>query len=197
MKSIIASILFICILSIASAQDFKTDMANAKSNYTGGKLEEAHFALLQAMQEIDIKIGQEVIKLLPQKMDTMTANVKDDNVAASVGFVGTTIHRTYGKTKSGDLSIISNSPMIGTLNTLINSPMMSGMMSDGNSKIIKVQGYKGRIEKQANSDGTTNYSLDIPMGSSLVTYKLANCTDAQILSQANTIPLPQIAKLIQ
>lgn len=198
MKSTIT--LFISVLSfslLVRAQDFKTDITNAKQSYSTGKLEEAHFALMQAMQEIDIKVGQEILKLLPAKMDTMNANAKEDRVAASSGFLGTTISRSYGVSRSGDLSIISNSPMVSTLNTFLNTPMLGGMMSDGNTKIIKVQGYKGRMTKEDHGDGTTGYSVEIPLSNALITVKVSNCTDTQMLAMANTLPLQQVAKLIQ
>ena len=48
------------------------------------------------MQEIDIIIGKEVIGLLPATMDNFAANTKDDNVMSNVGFMGSTIHRSWG-----------------------------------------------------------------------------------------------------
>ena len=195
-------VIMICMISFSGsmlAQDFAKDMATAKSSYNAGKLEETHFALLQAMQEVDIIIGQEVLKLLPPKMDTLAVNAKDDNVTANAGFIGCTIHRSYGKfTKKADLSIISNSPLVAMLNSFLNTPLMGGMMSDGNSKTVKVQGYKARLEKKPGSAEEKNdYELQIPMGSALITFAVDDCTDSEILAMANTIPLQQIAKLIQ
>ncbi len=193
-------LLTLCTYSFtATAQDFTKAMATAKSAYGAGKLEDAHFALEQAMQEVDLIIGQEVLKLLPPKMDTMTVNAKDDNVASNIGFVGASIHRNYGKgLRKADLNIISNSPMIAMMNSFLNSPLLGGMMSDGKTKKVKVQGYKARLEKQDGSaEGKNDYELMIPLGSALITFKVDDCTDAQILEMANTIPLEQIAKLIQ
>jgi hypothetical protein len=76
--------------------DFKTQIATAKKSYSAGKLEDTHFALQQALQELDMIIGKEVLKIMPQKIDSLSANPKDDHVAANVGFVGATIHRSYG-----------------------------------------------------------------------------------------------------
>jgi len=184
---------------IMLAQDFAKDMATAKSAYNAGKLEETHFALMQAMQEIDIIIGKEVLKLLPPKMDTLAVNTKDDNVTANAGFIGCTIHRSYGKfTKKADLSIISNSPLVAMVNTFLNTPLLGGMMSDGNTKTVKVHGYKARMEKKPGSTEEKNdYELQIPLGSALITFTVDDCSDTEILAMANTIPLPQIAKLIQ
>jgi hypothetical protein len=181
------------------AQDFAKAMTTAKSAYNAGKLEETHFALQQAMQEVDLIIGKEVLKLLPAKMDLLEINSKDDNVSSNIGFVGATIHRSYGKgERKADLTIISNSPLVAMMNTFLNTPMMGGLMNDGKTKTVKVQGYKARLEKQEGStQGKTDYELQIPLGSALITFKVNDCSDSQIQNMANTIPLQQIAKLIQ
>lgn len=192
-------LLFICaLITVQSfAQNFSTDIATAKSSYSSGKLEDAHFALLQAMQEIDMIIGKQVLTLLPQKMDAFTANAKDDNVTSNAGMIGSTIHRSYGQNDDVDLSIIGNSPLVATLNTFLNTPLLGGMMSNGKNKIIKVQGYKAQLEKDDAGNGQTNYTIQIPMGNSLITFVGKNTTDSQITTWANSIPLQQIAKLVQ
>jgi hypothetical protein len=199
MKKVLIVIIMISFSGSMLAQDFSKDMATAKSSYNAGKLEETHFALLQAMQEVDIIIGKEVLKLLPPKMDTLSVNTKEDQVSANAGFIGCTIHRSYGKmTKKADLSIISNSPLVAMLNSVLNTPLLGGMMNDGNSKTVKVQGYKARLEKKPGSTEDKNdYELQIPLGNALITFTVDDCTDTEILAMANTIPLPQVAKLIQ
>lgn len=196
MKKLIILVFILAALQSFS-QNFATDISSAKSAYAAGKLEDAHFALLQAMQEIDLIIGQEVLKLLPQKMDTCSVNTKDDNVTANVGYIGTTIHRSYGTDNKVDISIIGNSPLVATINAVLNTPMLGGMMSGGNSKIIKVQGYKGQLQKEDNGTGQTNYTIQVPLGNSLITFAAKNCTDTQAMAWANTMPLQQIAKLVQ
>jgi len=179
------------------SQNFTTDIATAKTSYASGNLEDAHFALQQAMQEIDIIVGKQVIGMLPATMGSFAANSKDDNVMSNVGFMGSTIHRSWGQNDSVDLSIIGNSPLITTLNAFLNTPLLGGMMSNGNNKIIKVQGYKGQLTKSDEGNGQANYTIQIPLGSSLVTFTAKNTTDTQITTWANTLPLAQIAKLLQ
>jgi hypothetical protein len=198
MKVFIRITAFIAFTNICGAQDFTKAMATAKTAYNAGKLEDAHFALQQAMQEVDLVIGREVLKLLPPKMDVMEINAKDDNVASNVGFVGATIHRVYEKaSRRADISIISNSPLVAMMNMTLNTPLLGGMMNDGKTKTVKVQGYKGRLEKQTGSNDKNNYELQIPLGSALFTFKVDDCTDSQILGLADTIPLQKIAKLIE
>lgn len=180
------------------AQGFDKAINTAQSAYDAGKLEEAHFALQQAMQEVDIIIGKEVLKLLPAKMEDLASNPKNDKVISNTGFMGATIHRSYGDTaRRADLDIISNSPMIATLNSFLNLPMIGGMMSDPNNKTVKVQGYKGRLSASDLADNKKQYELQIPLGSALVTFVVREGTESEVLAMANTLPMQQIAKLIQ
>jgi hypothetical protein len=180
---------------MAQSQDFKKDITTARTSYTANKLEDTHFALQQALSEIDMIIGREVLKLLPSKMDTATTNSKEDRVSSNVGFAGATVHRSYGKFEKAEVEIISNSPLIATLNTLMNMP--GGMMRDENNKTVKVQGYKAKLEKQTGSDEQSNYVLQIPFSSALLTFTVNKSSESEILKMAETLPLDQIAKLIQ
>lgn len=199
MKYVIAFFLFIIASTAAMAQDFKTDVATAKSAYTAGKLEDAHFALQQMLQELDITIGKEVIKLLPATFNKLNVNEKDDNVTGNIGFIGSTIHRSYGSDSTkASIEIVSNSPLIGTLNAFLNTPFLAGMGSNGNTKVVKVQGYKARLSKEDNQENKKpSYRLEIPFNNSLITCNADDISDTDMLAMANALPLAQIAKLIQ
>lgn len=198
MKKLIIFSLLLILASASFAQDFKADIATAKTAYAGGKLADAHFALEQAMQEIDMIVGKEVLKLLPVKIDTLNSNPKEDHVMANSGYIGATIHRSYGINGGTDIEIISNSPMLAGLNAFLNMPVLGGMMRDENTKVVKIQGYKSRLEKQGDNDnGKPNYSLQIPFSSALLTLTVKGKSESEVLSLANSIPMEQIAKLIQ
>lgn len=193
--SILIPILFFTLA--LQAQDFSKDIADAKTAYSSGKLADAHFSLEQAVQEIDMIVGKEVLKLLPDKMSDQAANTKDDQVSANVGFVGATIHRDYGTTGS-QVEIISNSPLITSLNAFLNMPFVGGMTRNSTTKVVKIQGYKSRLEKQGdNENGKPNYQLQIPFKSALITVTANGMDENTVMSFANTIPLDKIAALIQ
>jgi hypothetical protein len=179
------------------AQDFAKQIADAKSSYSSGKLADAHFSLEQAIQEIDMIVGKEVLKLLPEKMNDMDAVTNDDQVSANVGFVGATVHRGYGNAGS-QVEIISNSPLISSLNTFLNMPLMGGLMRNSTTKVVKIQGYKSRLEKQGdNENGKPNYQLQIPFKSALITITANGMDEGQVTTFANSIPLDKIQALIQ
>jgi len=52
-------------------------------------------------------------------------------------------------------------------------------------------------KKPGSADDKNDYELQVPLGSSLITFAVDDCTDTEILAMANTMPLQQIAKLIQ
>lgn len=201
MKHIATFFISIILCGVAAhAQEFEKNIGTAKTAYGSGKLEEAHFALRQALQELDLQIGKEILKLLPTQVASLNANVPVDEVTSIPGILGTSIHRSYGEKASNmaDITIMSNSPMVAALNTFLNTPILGGLMKDANTKIIKVQGYKARLEKQVTEDGSkTGYEMQLPMGSALVIMKIDNCTEAQITTAANAIPFQQIAKLVE
>ena len=198
MKKYSILILILSFTVSVNAQDFAKDIADAKSSYSAGKLADAHFSLEQAIQEIDMIIGKEVLKLLPAKMNDQASVEKNDQVTANVGFVGATVHRSYGDTTGSQVEIISNSPLIASLNSFLNMPLVGGMMRNSTTKVVKIQGYKSRLEKQGdNQNGKPNYQLQIPFKSALITITANGMDENAVMSFANSIPLDKIAALIQ
>jgi hypothetical protein len=197
MKKYFIFVLLLCYTALVQAQDFAKDIAEAKTSYSSGKLADAHFSLEQAIQEIDMIVGKEVLKLLPEKMNDSAAKTTDDQVSANVGFVGATVHRSYGNSGS-QVEIISNSPLISSLNAFLNMPLMGGLMRNSTTKVVKIQGYKSRLEKQGdNENGKPDYQLQIPFKSALITITANGMDENSVLSFANSIPLDKIAALIQ
>ncbi len=197
MKRYSILILIFFFYAVANARDFSKDIADAKSSYSAGKLADAHFSLEQAIQEIDMIVGKEVLKLLPESMNGVNSVAANDQVAANIGFVGATVHRGYGDSGS-QVEIISNSPLIATLNAFLNMPFVGGMMRNSTTKMVKVQGYKSRLEKQGdNQNGKPNYQLQIPFKSALISITANGMDENSVLSFANSIPLDKISALIQ
>ena len=182
----------------AQAQEFDKNLASARSAYASGNLEDARFALQQMLNDIDIVVGKEIMKLLPAKMDAMASNAKEDNVTANTGFAGVLIHRTYGTgEKTALIDIMGNSPMVSSLNAILSLPLI-GNSGDGTQKTVKVQGYKGVLQKSVDTEtNKTNFTLQIPLNSTLLTFTVNDSAEADVLRMANTIPVTQIAKLVQ
>jgi len=198
MKNILSGILFLGLTLSLTAQDFDKNLASARTAYSSGNLEDARFAMQQMLNDIDVIIGKEVVKLLPAKLETRTSNTSNDNVTANTGLAGVIIHRDYGADdKTANLDIMSNSPLVGSLNAILSLPFV-GNSGDGTQKTVKVHGYKGVLQKSVDTEtNKSNYTLQIPLNSTLLTLEVQDTSEAEILKMANAIPVPQIVKLVQ
>jgi hypothetical protein len=201
MKNITILCLLLTISFASYCQEFTKYLSEARSSYASKNLSDSRFAMEQLLRDLDIAIGKEILKILPTKMDALSANVKEDNVTGSGGAAtGLFVHRTYGTDqKRANLDIINNSPLITSLNALLAMPFV-GMAnsSDSNQKILKVQGYKSILNKNEDSStGKVNYELQIPVNNTLLTFTVENTTEADILRMAGTIPIAKIVEMAQ
>jgi hypothetical protein len=194
--------LFITIFSLAAAltvnaQDFNKYAATAKTSYSAGKLEDSRFAMQQMMKELDMIAGKEALKLLPAKLESLSANTANDNVNGASGFAGVVIHRDYGSgDKTAAIEIISNSPIVASINAILAIPFI-GNAGNGDQKVIKIDGYKALIQKTENSETKkVSYDVQVPLNSTLLTLKTENVTE-DIVKLANSLPVAEIAKALQ
>jgi len=196
MKKIVILLIVVAVYNYANAQDFAKRLTEAKTAYAAGKLDDSRFAMEQMLQELDIITGKEVLKVLPAKMGDKAANTKNDNVTGSSGFFGVIIHREYGTTDSTNtqLEIISNSPVVASLNALLSVPFMG---ASGDNKIIKINGYKAMVEKVSGTNDRTDYEIKLPLNSTLITLRAPGYSQDDVIKMANTLPIGDIAKLLQ
>lgn len=198
-------ILYVLIISVmggyaALGQKVEGNLAEAKSAYKSGNLEETRFALQQALNEMEVVVGNEVLKILPLKMGKYAYVPEEDNVLGMSGsFGGLTVSRTYGSGEGEEgvkISIVSDSPLLSGINALLSMPLIGG--GDPNQKRIKIDGYKGMMTK---SDGTeyTNlmvYDIQVPFGSSLLSITCIGINnESEVLSMSNTVPVSKIVEL--
>lgn len=202
MKKLLFFLSIISALQAGYAQEFDKALASAKASYNSGNLEDARFNLENALREIDIAIGKEIMKVLPTTLGSMAYNAKEDNVTGTSGALigGLYVHRTYGKPdgKNVTLDIISDSPLMAGVNAILSMPMIMNS-SDGTQKVIKIQGYKTLLTKRTNETGqTTGYDVQTPFGNSMLTlYCHGVTTEAEATQLANAIPLEKVIKLAQ
>ncbi|HEX6179754.1 MAG TPA: hypothetical protein VFZ47_00835 [Chitinophagaceae bacterium] len=203
MKKIYFLLIAVCTVVTASAQDFAKHLTEARTNYKAGKLDDARFAMQQMLQQLDSLTGEQVLKLLPTKMADKDVRTVRDDVSGASGFVGVLIHREYGldvkkaayDSMAVQIDIISNSPLIGTINALLSLPL--GIGSSPDQKIVKVNGYKALLSKVSGDDEKKEFELQLPLNNALITLKAPGRSQDEILKMANTLPVADIAKLIQ
>jgi hypothetical protein len=198
MKRLVYVYIALCCCAFAAAgQEFDKNLTAARDSYDAGDLENSRFAMEQMLRDLDMAIGNEILKLLPTNLASMDANVKDDNLSGGAGFGGLFVHRDYGaEPRKASIDIINNSPMINSLQMMLSMPMMGA--GDPNQKHVKIQGYKSMLNKTVNSEtGKTSYELQIPMNNTLVTLQVDDTNEGEIMQAANSLPLSKIATMAQ
>jgi hypothetical protein len=192
MRKLTLTLIGLAFSGIANAQDFNTNIQTARQSYGSGSLEASRFAMQQALQEIDIISGKEALKILPSTLGGLNAKLTEDKVSGAAGFAGAVIHREYeAAEKRITVEIISNSPLISSINAILALPFI-GAGSNGDQKMVKIDGYKALIQKSSDSS-VPGYEIQVPMGSALITVRTENYAD-DIMNVANNIPVSLIAR---
>lgn len=193
MKNIILSTLMILSLSVAKSQDFKQNLASAKTDYSAGKLAEARFTMQQMLQQIDEKAGQEVLKIYPVSLANFKASSPGEVNGSGLGVM---INRSYqSENKTIELGTITNSPLIESLNAILKA---SAYMSDPNQKVVKVSGYKAMLQKSVSDNGGNHFQLQIPLGNILITLEGGNgVLENELIAAASQLPLANIEALLK
>ena len=196
MKKIFSLLIVVVLYNYSSAQDFAKRLTEAKTAYAAGKLDDSRFAMEQMLQELDIITGKEVLKILPMKMGDKAVDTKNDNVTGSSGFFGVIIHREYGTTDSTNtlLEIISNSPVVASINALLSVPFIG---ASGDNKIIKINGYKALVEKITGTNERIDYQVRLPLNNTMINFTAPGYSQDDVIKMANTLPIADIAKLLQ
>lgn len=195
MKKLFLLSIISLLTSAVFSQEFAKQVTTARSAYAAGKLDDSRFAMQQMLQEIDMVIGKEVLKILPTKMEDQMSSTAKDQVMATSGFIGTSIHREYGTgDKMISLDLITNSPLIGTFNAILSVPFIA---NTGDQKVIKIDGYKAVVQKVGSNTDKPDYEVQLPLHNNLITFKAPGYTQDQVIKMANTIPATQIAKMLQ
>jgi hypothetical protein len=204
MKSIIKSLFVLLMILPAiglfgvAAQEVDKRLDEAQSAYQSGNLEATRFALQQAMNEIDLAIGREILQLLPAKMGNMGFKESDDQVgSASMGFAGLYVNRSYtsDENTSVKVQLIADSPLLAGVNTILSLPILG---LDPNQKRIRVGNYRSLLQKSEGSDGQVSWDIQVPFGSSLLTINYKGISEENaVVEMANTLPVDQISRLVQ
>lgn len=199
MKNSITLIIVLCLMASGLyAQDVNGQLNTAKSAYGSGDLQGARFALQQALNELNIAIGAEILKLLPTNMEDMTYIEEEDNVTATTaGFTGIYVSRTYqfDDNKHASLQIISDSPLLSGISALLALPVFG---ADPNQKRVRIGGYRGLLQKSEDSTGEISWDLQLPVGSTLLTFQVEGMEQEKtVTDMASTIPVDQISRFAQ
>lgn len=195
LTTIILSLLFLGMQG--QAQDVPGLLSTARSDYESGNLENARFSLQEALNGINQAIGSDMLALMPDKLGPLEKDVTQDNVTGvNTGFAGLFVSRQYlGENQSASVEIVSDSPLIGGIKTLLSIPAF--LMKDPNQKRIKVEGQKALLTRNE-GESSVNYEIQLIFGSTLFTFH-ADGFDKEddILAMLKQIPVKDMISVAE
>jgi hypothetical protein len=182
---------------ISTPPDVNQNLADAETAYKTGSYGEARYAVQQAMLGVEMEIGQQVLKSLPETVSGLPKITDDDQVTSTgYGWAGLTIQRIYrNDDKELKTIIANNSAWMSAVNMyLANGGYSQTTGGQQNWKQTKVKGYKAIIEY----DESSGYKLSVPLGqSSLIVWEGINyASEPEMMSAANTFDIDGIKKML-
>lgn len=203
MKIFIISLILISFTFSAYSQDeLSAKLSEARTQYTSGNLEDARFALEQALVEVDNIIGKLILDQLPTSLNEFKVNSEEDShVGSTAGFAGVYVLRKYeDPNHSGDsdkyieFSLVNDSPFMGMVNAFVSNPLAGAVPGQ---KRLKIDGYKAMLQKPDN-DENSEYSVLLPFNQSLISIKFMGVSsESDVIGMTNQFPVKEIINIAQ
>lgn len=182
---------------VSAPPDVKENLNTAETAFKGNNYGETRYAIQQAMLGIELQIGQNILKSLPQTVAGLKADSAQDQVTSTGwGWAGLTIQRVYvtGE-KQFTFTIANNAMWMQAINMyLANGGYAQQTNGQQNWKQTRLKGYKGVIEYNENS----GYKLSVPLGqTSLLMFEGINfATEQDMMKAAEQIDIDGIKKAL-
>ncbi len=180
---------------VTTPPNVNENLASAETSFKSGNYGEARYAVQQAMLGVEMEIGQQILKNLPETVAGLKKDEKSDQVTSTGwGWVGLTIQREYEEgDKQMTVTIANNSGWMQAINLYFNNAGYAQTTGGEQAwKQTKVKGYRAVIEYDDNS----GYKLSIPLGqTSLIILEGVNfATEQDMMNAANTFDIDGIKK---
>jgi len=164
-------------LTNTTPPDVLLQIADAEKAHEAGNFSDARYSVQQALIGLELQIGKDLLKSLPDTVNNLPEDTTQDRVMSTQwGWSNLTMQRVYydGKDKQLTITIGNNTMYAGFVNLYF-----SGMytQSDGNTqntKQVRVKGNKAIIQY----DDSKGYTLIVPLGqTSMIVWECINFTD--------------------
>jgi len=179
--------------------DVTQQLADAEKSHTEGNLSDARYSIQQALMSIELQIGKEILKSLPQTVSGLEKDTTQNKVMSTQwGWNNLTIQSVYKKDDQQLTVTIGNNLLYsGLASTYFNNAMYMQTNSDGekqNVKQTKVKDNKAIITY----DDNKGYTLMVPIGqSSLIVWECINfATENDVMNAANAFDIDGIRKML-
>lgn len=192
---IIVNILLVFNYYVIAQDAVYAKLNEAKGSFTAGNLEDTRYALQQAIAELDVLVGREILNILPKQVSGLGYIESEDFIAGSaMEITGSSVQRNYkDEEKYIIFNLMNNSPMLSAVTSFLTNPLFANM-SDGNQKQLKISGYKAVLQK--NSEDAAAYTLQIPLNQSLLMLEFNKFNEQEAIKAAENFNITTIAEIV-
>ncbi len=173
--------------------DVKSNITEAGEYFESKEFSKSRHSIRQAIIGIEMEIGQNVLKEMPGKINSLAVNTEFDKVtSSSMGFVGLTIERIYQGEDQEFRVTIGNEGLLPSSVSMFQGTAVYETSTEQNQKEVDYKGYKSLLEYD-DSDG---YTLNVPFGQSsvMVLNGVNFANEQEMLQAANQIDIEKIKK---
>ncbi len=183
---------------ISTPPDIAANMTSSEASFKDNKFSESRYALQQSILGVELQIGKEILKSLPDSVQGLPKITEKDKVASSGwGWSGLTISRDYQKDdKFLGVGIQDFSYLGPAWAMFLNGGMMNSQVENEKQKMknIMVKGNKGVISY----DDSKGYTVVVMLtqGSALVWEGVNFASEDDIMKAVNTFDIDRIKKFL-
>lgn len=178
---------------VTTPPNVNENLSTAETAFKNASYNEARYAVQQAMLGVEMEIGKNILKSLPETVAGLKKVESADQVTSTGwGWVGLTIQREYGEgDKQLTVTIANNATWMQALNVyLTNTGYAQTTGGEQKWKQTKLKGYRAVIEY----DEGSGYKLSVPLGqSSLVVFEGVNfATEQEMMTASSQFNIDEI-----
>lgn len=185
-------------LKNSAPPDVMAQISDAEKAHQENNFNEARYSLQQALVGVEIQLGREILKSLPQKANGMDKDTLQNVVMSNQwGWNNLTIQTVYNQApeKQMTLTIGNNSFYSGWVNLYFsNTGFVQANEKDQNVKQTRLKSYKAVIQY----DDSKGYTLVVPLGqTSMIVWECVNFKDEDdVMKTAGEFNIDGIKKMM-
>ena len=176
--------------------DVNEQISDAEKAHLATQYSDARYSLQQALIGIEIQLGREMLKSLPDPVAGLAKDTTQDKVvSAQWGWSNLTIQRVYTDKKDKQLTVtIGNNGLYSGFVTMYfnNAYGVQANADNQNMNQVKVKGNKAIIQYY----DSKGYTLIVPIGqASMIVWEAINFADeTEVMNAANAFDIDGIKK---
>ena len=185
-------------LKNSAPPDVLAQITDADKAHQAGNFSDARYSIQQALVGVEIQLGREILRFLPDAVNGMAKDSSRNVVMSNQwGWSNMTIQTVYNLPPEKQMTItIGNNSLYSGLAALYfaNSGFVQANEKDQNVKQTRLKGYKAVIQY----DDDKGYTLMIPLGqTSLVVWECVNFKDEDdVMKTAAGFDIDRIKKMM-